>query len=79
MSKMIEVESKVKKWGNASLAFIIPKEVVKERKIKPNQIIRVIIEEDENVLRKTFGMLKGKLKQSTEKILEEVDRDLWGE
>ena len=79
MSKMIEVESKVKKWGNASLAFIIPKEVVKERKIKPNQIIRVIIEEDENVLRKTFGMLKGKLKQSTEEILEEVDRDLWGE
>lgn len=76
---MIEVESKTKKWGNASLAFIIPKDIVKEKNLKPNQKIKVLIEEDSNVLEKTFGMLKGKIKKSTDELLREVDKELWGE
>ena len=76
---MIEIESKIKKWGNSSLAFIIPNEIAKEKKLKPNQKIRVLLEEDDSVLEKTFGMLKGKFKKSTDELLREVDKELWGE
>ncbi len=75
---MIEIKSKIKKWGNSSLAFIIPKEVVKEKSLKENQRVTVLLEEDANVLRETFGLLKGKLRKPTEQLMREADRELWG-
>ncbi len=76
---MIEVESKLKKWGNSSLAFIIPKEITKENKLKENQKIKIILEEEPNVLKETFGLLKNKITKSTDDIMKEVDNELWGE
>jgi|GEM_PF-5193988 len=31
-----------------------------------------------NVLKETFGMLKGKLRKSTDDMLRETDKALWG-
>ena len=76
---MIEIKSKIKRWGNSSLAFIIPKEIVIGKKLKANQEIKVLLEEDSNVLKETFGILKGKLTKSTGDLMNEIDSDLWGE
>ena len=42
---IIEIEAKVKRWGN-SFAVIIPSEIVIKEGIKENDIIRVIIIKD---------------------------------
>ncbi len=75
---MLEIESKTKKWGS-SLAFIIPKEIAREKNLKPNQRIKVILEEDDNVLEKSFGLLRDKIKKPTQEIMDEIDKELWGE
>ena len=75
---MIEIVSKTKKWGT-SLAFVIPKDVVVKKHLKPNQEIKVLLEEDNSTLERTFGILRGKIKESTEDIMREIDEELWGE
>lgn len=73
---MKEIECQTKKWGN-SLACILPKDIIKERHIKENQKIRIIIEDNSNVLKETFGILKN-WKKPTDQIMREIDEDLWG-
>lgn len=75
---MIEIECVTKQWGNSSLACIIPKEIVKQRHIRENQKIKLILEDSTNILKETFGSLKN-WKNTTEKILKEVDKELWNE
>lgn len=60
---MLEFDGKVKKWGN-SFGLIIPKD--KLNGIKENDEIHVIVLKRSNVLRETFGMLKGKIKSGQE-------------
>ncbi len=73
---MIEVETKVRRWGR-SLGVVIPMEKAREEKIKEDQTIRLLITKKPNVLRETFGSLK--FKRSTDEILEESDRELYNE
>ena len=73
---MIEIEAQTKKWGNSSLAFIIPKDVVRKKHLKSNQQIRALLLEDSTVLVETFGQLKH-LKKPTKMILKETDEALW--
>ena len=75
---MIEIECTAKQWGKSSLACIIPKEIVKQRHLKENQKIKLILEDKSNVLKETFGMLKH-WKKPTEEIMREVDEELWNE
>ena len=75
---MIEIECVTKQWGNSSLACIIPKEIVKQRHIKENQRIKLILEDSTNILKETFGSLKN-WARPTEEILKEVDKELWNE
>jgi len=71
----MEIEATTKKWGN-SLGVILPKDLVKKEHIKENQKIHILILSNDNTVKKTFGLLKGKFKKSTQKLKEEMKRDL---
>lgn len=70
---MMEIKAKTKKWGN-SIGVIIPKEIVKEENIKPNQEITLMITTKPITRGKDiFGTLK--FKESTEKLMREIDKE----
>jgi len=75
---MVEVEGRIRKWGNSSLAFIIPREIVETEKLRPNQKLRALILKQRNIPAKTFGILK-KWKNPTDEIMREIDEELWSE
>lgn len=68
----------VRRWGRSSFAFIIPKEIAEKEKLRPNQKLRAILLEQDNVVRRIFGTLKH-WKKPTSKIMREIDRELWPE
>ena len=61
--------SKTRKWGS-SLGIIIPKEVVKELKLRENQEIIIDVKPKENPLKELFGSVK--LSKPTEQLLKEI-------
>lgn len=73
---MIEVETKVRRWGR-SLGVVIPKEKIIEEGIKENETIRLFIGKRKNVLKETFGTFK--FRKSTQEMLDEIDRESWDE
>lgn len=73
---MIEVEAKVRKWGR-SFGVVIPKEMIREEKIKENETVRLLIGKKRNVLKETFGTFK--FRKSTQEMLDEIDRESWDE
>ena len=69
----MEVKAKTKKWGN-SIGVVIPKEVVRQENIKPDQEVTVLISANPKTTgRDLFG--KWKFKKSTEELMREVDKD----
>ncbi|MEK6947962.1 MAG: AbrB/MazE/SpoVT family DNA-binding domain-containing protein [Nanoarchaeota archaeon] len=76
MGKMIK--AKIKKWGN-SYGIVIPKETMDSENLKENEEVEFMIVKPTNVLRETFGMLKGKLKKPTAQMMREMDRELYPE
>jgi antitoxin component of MazEF toxin-antitoxin module len=69
-------ELKVKKWGN-SFGIIIPKDIVEKQDLKEGVTVCVNIQiKNKTKAKDIFGILKGKL-GDTEKLMKEVDRDLW--
>lgn len=76
---MAIIETEAKKWGN-SLGVILPKDVVDEENIKENQkITLLVIKDSKKTLNETFGLLKGKLKKSTQLIKDELREELYDE
>lgn len=72
-NSMMEIKAKARKWGN-SIGVLIPKEVVKEDNIKPNQEVTLMIS--------TKPITKGKdiwgtfkFKKPTEQLMREVDKE----
>lgn len=63
--------SKVRKWGS-SFGVVIPKNVMKELKLRKNQDVVLDIKPKENPLKELFGMGKGKTNKSTEELLKEI-------
>ena len=61
--------SKTRKWGS-SLGVIIPKNVVKELKIRENQEVFLEIKPKDNPLKELFGSVK--LSKPTEQLLKEI-------
>ena len=61
--------SKTRKWGS-SLGVIIPKNVVKELKLKEDQDVVIDIRPKENPLKELFGSVK--LSKPTEQLLREI-------
>jgi antitoxin component of MazEF toxin-antitoxin module len=66
----------VKKWGN-SLGAVLPKSVVQKNKLKENDKIKVFVIKEGDVLKRTFGRLKGKLKQSSQEMKDEFRKKLY--
>lgn len=75
---MAEIKAMTRKWGNSSLALVIPKDVVRREKLKANQKLSALILKQKNVLARTFGILR-KWEKPTEQIMREIDRELWFE
>lgn len=71
---MIELETKLRKWGN-SFGAVIPLTKVKESGLKEGETITITIEKEDNILRKMFG--KHKFRKTTRKIMKEMDKELW--
>ena len=63
--------SKTRKWGS-SLGVIIPKNIVKELKLRENQEIIIDVKPKENPLKELFGSVK--LSKPTEQLLKEIRR-----
>ena len=61
--------SKTRKWGS-SLGVVIPKDVVKELKLRENQDVVIDIMPKENPLKELFGSVK--LSKPTEQLLKEI-------
>ena len=61
--------SKTRKWGS-SLGVIIPKQVVKELKLRENEEIAIEITKKDNPLKELFG--SGKFSKPTAQLLKEV-------
>ena len=68
---MIEVETKVRKWGN-SLATIIPNDVVEKANLKEGNTIKMLLPLKKVNLKHEFGSLKN-WKKPIEKIMKEID------
>ncbi|MBS3153616.1 hypothetical protein J4426_03575 [Candidatus Woesearchaeota archaeon] len=68
---MKELIRTTKKWGN-SVGILLGKD------FKPNTKVRVLISEEKKVTKAgdVFGILK--MKTSTEKLMKEIDKELWG-
>jgi antitoxin component of MazEF toxin-antitoxin module len=76
---MSVIETKLRRWGN-SFGVVIPMEIVEKEKMKENESVSIIIVPDSRkVFRETFGMLKGKIKKSSQQIKDELRRELYND
>lgn len=73
---MIEVKSKLRRWGR-SFGVVIPMDKIKEEQLSENENITILITKEKNPLRETFGTAK--FKRSTREILDEGDEECWDE
>jgi len=74
---MIEVETKLKRWGR-SFGIIIPMEAVREADLSENEPLEITITKKRNPFRENFGILK-RSKKSTKELLKELRAESWDE
>ena len=71
---MIEVRTKLKKWGN-SFGVVVPlSSAEKEGAKEGDEVIILMKKEKNNILRETFGTWK--TKKSTKQIMKEMDEEI---
>ncbi|MBS3150935.1 AbrB/MazE/SpoVT family DNA-binding domain-containing protein [Candidatus Woesearchaeota archaeon] len=71
---MLEVELKIRKWGN-SFGVVLPNEIVKKNKLKEGSTIEIFIPEPKKVdFEKIFGTAH--FKKSTQQLKDEM-REGW--
>ena len=71
---MIEIKTKLRKWGN-SFGVIVPQKAIENTGIKEGEEVSILLSKDEeNPIKETFGSLKG-WKINTQKIKDEMRRD----
>ena len=72
---MIEIETKLKGWGN-SIGLVIPKDMITKNDLKLRQRVKVIIKPVKVLkVRDLFGKFKN-IKKPTDQIMREIDKDL---
>ena len=70
---MMEIKAKTRKWGN-SIGVIIPKEVIRQQNITPDQEVTILINSKPITTGKDiWGTFKSK--KSTEQLMREADKD----
>ena len=69
---MLQFKARAKEWGN-SIGIVLPKEVVSREHIFPNEEITIEIK-PKNILRETFGTLKG-WKIDSQKVKDELRKE----
>ncbi len=76
---MVVVQNEIKKWGN-SMAVVIPKEAVEKEHLKEGEkVTLIIVKENKNVLKETFGIGKGILKKSAQQMKDEIRKELYND
>ena len=74
---MIEVKTKLRKWGN-SFGLVVPVKFVQSGELKEGEEVTLTISSKNRVdLRKIFGIHK--FKKSTEEMMKEMDKELYNE
>ena len=76
---MEQIKTKVKKWGN-SFGIVIPKEIINREGLKEEKEVFITIQQKRyTTVGDIMGILKRKSKKSTQKIMDEIDKELWPE
>ncbi len=75
ITNMLEFDAKIKRWGN-SFGVIIPKEQIFFDKLREEDEVHIIAIKKNNALKKTFGLLKGKIRSGQE-AKDESRRELY--
>lgn len=73
---MIEIESKLKKWGR-SFGVVVPMDKIKKENLSEKDELKILITKKKNPLKETFGTVK--FKRPIEEILKEGDKESWDE
>ena len=75
---MIELKTKLRKWGN-SFGVVVPQKIIIEEDAKEGDEVFILIRKEKkgNVLRETFGTMK--FKKSVKEMMKETDRELYNE
>lgn len=71
---MIEIKSKLRRWGNSFGVIIPQKELEKTNFNEGDELCIFINPVEKNILKDMFGTFK--FKKSTNKLLKEVDKEL---
>ena len=76
---MIEIKTKLRRWGN-SFGIVVPLKAVENKRIQEGDEITALISERENKvnLKKLFNS-KVKFKKTTEEMMKEIDKELYNE
>ncbi|MEK6914922.1 MAG: AbrB/MazE/SpoVT family DNA-binding domain-containing protein [Nanoarchaeota archaeon] len=74
---MIELKTKLKRWGN-SFGIVVPISFVEKEGVKEGEEVVILMKkEKKNVLRETFGTYK--FNKSTKQMMKEMDKELYNE
>ncbi len=79
ITDMERVVAKAKKWGN-SIGIIIPNEIAEKEGIRTGVVVEALVKsKKQNPVAETFGMLRGKIRKSTDEIMREIYRELYND
>ena len=73
---MIEIKSKLRKWGN-SYGIIVPGRVVENTGVKEGEEVTILFKTNKVDLRKLFG--KHKFSKPTDQLMKEMDEELYND
>lgn len=82
---MEQIRTKVRKWGN-SFGIILPKDLMNSKRIEEGSEISVMIQPENKMtvgdvmdLSRKLGLAKKLKGINTQKVLDDVDKELWPE
>lgn len=74
---MIEIKTKLRRWGN-SLGVVVPQHIIEKEKSKEgDDVILLFKKNDDNLLKEIFGTHK--FSKQTDELLREVDEELYND